>query len=169
MESALGLLGVTKFHRLNFPDNALDSVPLLEVVQALENLCAGWTPPSIVMTHHPGDLNVDHQIANRAVHTLFRPQPGQMLKPRIILSFEVLSSTGWFGASGSVFVPNFFQDVSETLHRKLEALEAYATEMRPWPHARSLKAVEHLARFRGALVGLDAAEAFVIERMIQAT
>jgi hypothetical protein len=36
--------------------------------------------------------------------------------------------------------------------------------MRQWPHARSLKAVEHLARFRGATVGVEAAEAFVLGR-----
>ena len=44
---------------------------------------------------------------------------------------------------------------------------AYATEMRPWPHARSLEALEHLARWRGAQVGVEAAEAFCLLRELR--
>jgi hypothetical protein len=36
--------------------------------------------------------------------------------------------------------------------------------MRPYPHARSIKAVEHLARWRGASVGVEAAEGFMLGR-----
>jgi hypothetical protein len=36
--------------------------------------------------------------------------------------------------------------------------------MRDWPHSRSLEAVEHLARWRGAQVGVQAAEAFCLLR-----
>jgi hypothetical protein len=45
-------------------------------------------------------------------------------------------------------------------------LEAYADEMRPWPHARSISALEHLARWRGAQVGVEAAEAFGLLRQL---
>ena len=47
-----------------------------------------------------------------------------------------------------------------------EALVAYSSEMRDWPHARSLEAVEHLARWRGAQVGVEAAEAFCLLRQL---
>ncbi|NDC15759.1 MAG: PIG-L family deacetylase, partial [Synechococcaceae bacterium WB9_2_170] len=47
-----------------------------------------------------------------------------------------------------------------------QALEAYAAEMRPWPHARSIAALEHLARWRGAQVGVEAAEAFCLLRQL---
>ena len=49
---------------------------------------------------------------------------------------------------------------------KREALAAYASEMRPWPHARSLEALEYLARWRGAQVGVEAAEAFCLLRQL---
>jgi LmbE family N-acetylglucosaminyl deacetylase len=64
-------------------------------------------------------------------------------------------------------VPNWFEDITETLPQKLKALEAYATEMRDWPHTRSIKAVEHRARWRGATVGVEAAEAFMVARCIR--
>lgn len=164
---ALAELGVEDFACLDLPDNALDTVPLLEVVRAIAVFGEGRSLPDVIYTHHGGDLNVDHQIALRAVLTRFRPQPGEP-GPEQILSFEVPSSTGWFGSSSaSAFVPNLYSDISMTWEAKRHALEAYAEEMRPWPHARSLAGVEHLARLRGATVGVDAAEAFVVERIVR--
>jgi len=167
MKQAMDILGVRRHQLQDFPDNALDTVPLLAIVKAIESFCRDWGQPHIVYTHYHGDLNVDHQLAHRATMTCFRPQAQTATHPSMILSFEVLSSTGWLGSAAAVgFQPNYFRDITKTLERKLEALRAYAQEMRPWPHARSLKAVEHLARYRGASVGLDAAEGFMVERIV---
>ena len=164
---AMKILGVCSYTRLEFPDNALDTVSLLSIAKAVEAFCEKWGCPDIVYTHHPGDLNIDHQLAHRAVMTTFRPQPSQCGCPAQILSFEVLSSTGWRGSTGAIgFLPNYYVDISSTLERKLQALNAYSQELRAWPHARSAQATEHLARFRGAIAGLEAAEAFCVERII---
>jgi len=162
---ALEILGCTTFERFDFPDNALDSVPLLTVTKKIEEFCNGWGIPSTVYTHHPQDLNIDHRIVHSATLVAFRPQPSASRLPGTILSFEVPSSTGWFG-SAPAFQPNYFSDITSHLSTKLLALEAYSEEMRPWPHARSLRAVEALAHTRGSAVGVEAAEAFVVERII---
>lgn len=146
----------------DFPDNRLDTVSLLDVVQAVEQVVAK-SAPDIVYTHHGGDLNVDHRVVHQAVLTAMRPLPGT--KYRQIFAFEVSSSTEW--AAGDAFRPNHFVNVAATLERKIAALEAYAEEMRPFPHARSLEAVRALAAWRGAAAGLHAAEAFVTLRSIQ--
>ena len=92
--------------------------------------------PQVIVTHHGCDLNVDHQIVHQAVITACRPQPGYPV--RRILSFEVSSATEWQSTTaGNTFVPNWFEDVSGTINRKLQALEVYFAEMRPWPHSRS--------------------------------
>jgi hypothetical protein len=39
--------------------------------------------------------------------------------------------------------------------------------MRPFPHARSVKALEYLAKWRGASIGCDAAEGFMLGRQIK--
>ena len=57
-------------------------------------------------------------------------------------------------------------DITETLALKLDALRCYASEIRDWPHPRSYEAVEHLARWRGATVGAQAAEGFMLGRVI---
>ncbi len=62
----------------------------------------------------------------------------------------------------SAFLPNRFVDISSTLDTKLRALRAYALEMRTFPHARSIEAVQALATWRGATVGVAAGEAFML-------
>jgi LmbE family N-acetylglucosaminyl deacetylase len=142
----------------------MDSVDLLDVVKSVEEIIEKLQP-EVVVTHHAGDLNIDHQITHQAVITACRPQPEQTVKR--ILSFEVPSATEWQSPdSGCPFVPNWFEDITDALPMKMKALEAYQSEMRPWPHARSIKALEHLARWRGASVGVEAAEAFMLVRNI---
>lgn len=164
-ESAAKTLGAKSVAFDDLPDNQLDSVPLLQITQRVEALIEAYRPDTL-MTHHAGDLNIDHRRVHQAVMTACRPQPGHSV--RTILCFEVASSTEWQPpGSGAPFAPDWFVDISTTLPRKLAALDAYAAEMRDWPHPRSRAGVEHLARWRGATVGCDAAEAFMLARHIQ--
>ena len=163
-EKACAILGAASTFFGDFPDNQMDTVALLSVVKSIEALIARHRPDT-VFTHHAGDVNVDHRRVQEAVVAACRPQPGHCVK--LLLSFEVASSTEWQPpASATVFAPNWFIDISGTLDRKLEALDAYSSEMRAWPHPRSREAVTHLARWRGASVGVEAAEAFVLGRLI---
>jgi LmbE family N-acetylglucosaminyl deacetylase len=94
-----------------------------------------------------------------------RPQPGHPVQE--LLFFEVPSSTEWRPpGSAEPFSPNWFVDISRTLETKLKALRAYETELRAFPHPRSLKGVTALAQWRGATVGVEAAEAFVLGRKL---
>ena len=159
------ILGVASVELLDYPDNRMDSVDFLDVVKSVEEHI-DKNKPDVVVTHHSGDLNIDHQITQQAVMVACRPQPGHLVKR--ILSFEVQSATEWQSPDyGRPFVPNWFEDISDTLGMKIKAMEAYESEMRPWPHARSIKAVEHLARWRGASAGCEATEAFMLVRNIK--
>jgi LmbE family N-acetylglucosaminyl deacetylase len=74
----------------------------------------------------------------------------------------VPSSTEWAFGSLVPFRPTVFVDVSRTLDAKLDALGMYEAELREFPHARSVEAVEHAARRWGSTVGVEAAEAFEV-------
>jgi LmbE family N-acetylglucosaminyl deacetylase len=161
--SACRELGASAPRFIGLPDNRMDSIDLLDVVQMLERALSELHPETIY-THHGGDLNIDHHVTYRAAMTACRPTPAQTVTT--ILTFEVPSSTDWSGSLQAVFRPNHFVDVEPFLHRKLRALDLYAEEMRPFPHSRSLEAVRALATWRGASVGLRAAEAFQIERQL---
>ena len=163
-QKASNLLGVNSVKLLNYPDNRMDSVNILEIIKTIEKYIELYNPHTVI-THHYGDLNIDHKIIHQAVITACRPEPGSNVKR--ILSFEIPSSTEWQAPIASkAFIPNCYENVADTITKKTKALEAYKDEMRDWPHARSLKAVEHLARWRGASVGLEAAEAFFVLREI---
>ena len=162
--TALDILGVRSVSFGEFPDNRMDEVARLDAARAVEALVLDHRP-SLVLTHHAGDLNVDHRRVHEAVATACRPQPGHPVGT--ILCFEVASSTGWqlAGSSGE-FAPSWFVDVTPYTDLKMRALRAYDQEMRDWPHARSHDAIEHLQRWRGATIGVAAAEAFVLGRHV---
>jgi LmbE family N-acetylglucosaminyl deacetylase len=158
------ILGARKPQFLNFADNRMDEKPLLEIVHGLERAVAKLKP-DVVYTHHRSDLNIDHRITHDAVLTTFRPLPGASVKA--IYSFEVPSSTEWAAPSaGDAFVPALFVDTAPFQAIKTKALNCYIKEMRPFPHPRSLQAIEALGRWRGASVGLKAAEAFMVVRLL---
>jgi len=145
---------------LGLLDNRLDSVDLLDIVQAIEEQ-ARSIQPEIIYTHHGSDLNLDHHVVNRAAITAFRPLPGHTI--RAIYAYETLSSTEWgTGSTGPAFRPQHFVDITETLDTKMKALDCYQMEMRAFPHPRSNEAVTSLAKLRGSHAGVLAAEAFEV-------
>jgi len=161
---AQSILGISFSQSLELPDNKMDSVPLLEIVQKLE-LILEEILPSVIYTHHHGDLNIDHRLTHAAVMTACRPTPDSSV--REIYGFEVLSSTEWATQQTLPFLPYCFVDITQQLRTKLDALKAYAEEMRKPPHSRSVAHVEVLAHHRGYSIGVDAAEAFEVYRIIR--
>lgn len=159
------ILGSASLELLDFADNRMDSYDRLDIVKAVEQFIDRYKP-TVVFTHHLSDVNVDHRRVHEAVITACRPIPGYSVKK--ILFFEVASSTEWRPAYSVLpFIPNYFINISHFLDKKMQALQAYSSEMRVFPHARSLEALEHLAKWRGASVGVIAAEGFVLGRGVE--
>lgn len=162
--TAAGVLGVASIAFMRLPDNRLDSVSRLELTMLVEQSLVEIQPQT-VYTHHCGDLNVDHRRVHDAVTTACRPKDES--QPDTLLFFETPSSTEWQTAgSGPAFAPNVYVDISSVQAQKRKALMAYEAELRPWPHPRSLEAVDALARWRGATVGVALAEAFMLGRKL---
>jgi LmbE family N-acetylglucosaminyl deacetylase len=163
-DCAHAILGIEKAYYLALPDNRLDSLALLDIVQPLE-VVLREIQPQVVYTHHHGDLNVDHRITQQAVMIACRPQPGFCV--REIYTFEIMSSTEWATPNHNPFLPSYYVDIGEYLESKLNALRAYQLEMRDAPHSRSIEHIEQLARHRGLSVGYHAAEAFSVVRIVR--
>ena len=159
------VLGARETTLLGFPDNRFDSVPLLDLVKAIERAIRRLQP-TVIYTQHGGDLNIDHELTFRAVLTATRPLAGNTV--REVLAFEVGSSTEWaFQRLHPVFRPNVFVDITATLEQKILALRSYASEMRPFPHPRSIEALRAQATRWGSTAGLMAAEAFELIRAVR--
>ena len=120
----------------------------------------------IVYTHSGADLNVDHRVVSNAVLTAFRPQPNEKCKE--LRLFEVASATDYGNpAITGSFSPNLFLNISNEWSSKVRALEAYNAEMRDYPHSRSIKGIQNLAKLRGNQVGYELAEAFEVIRKLE--
>tara|TARA_B100002019_G_scaffold287817_1_gene300413 strand:- start:1904 stop:2590 length:687 start_codon:yes stop_codon:yes gene_type:complete len=148
----------------NFPDNKMDSVPLLKIVKKLEKII-DKEQPEIIFTHYSECLNIDHKITSQAVMTACRPLKNCSVKK--ILSFEILSSTEWAKFKNKTFEPNYFIDVSSTIKGKLKAMKFYRRELKKYPHSRSLVAIKSLASFRGVSCGVEFAEGFYLNRFVE--
>ena len=148
-------------HDENFPDNQLDTVPLISVIQLIEKV-KKEVKPTIVYTHADSDLNVDHRIVSAATQTVFRPIFGEICKK--IYAFEVPSSTDY---SIKQFEPNYFVNINKEWIKKISALKAYGNEVLKTKTSRSLMGLKTNAALRGYMSGQKFAEAFRIIRELK--
>ena len=163
---ACDVLGVENLVLVGLPDQRLDTLSLLDVIAPIEQ-CIADLQPDVVLTHFGGDVNEDHRLVSRATMVATRPVAGCSVSK--VCAYEVPSSTDWAPpVPGSVFAPNLFVDIAGTLETKLTAMKAYAetfrSEVRPYPHPRSLEALTAYARRHGVVSGLHAAEPFMLLR-----
>jgi LmbE family N-acetylglucosaminyl deacetylase len=161
---ASAMLGTEIVQWGDFPDNAMDTVPLIEVVRQVESAVLS-TSPSVVMTHWHGDLNIDHQIVARAVVTATRPQSSSTVDR--VLAFEIPSSTEWAFGLPTPFTPNTFVVIDDVFEPKMAALDCYGAELREGPHPRSRDSITASARRHGHAVGCSYAEALVLIRAVE--
>lgn len=159
---ASGVLGVHNVDFFGLKDNRMDSYELLDIVKIIEKKVTEFQP-SIIYTHHRGDLNIDHQITHDAVITACRPIQGNSV--RKILTFETLSSSEWNSPNtSSQFTPQVFVNIESQWEKKVAALRVYKTEIKDFPHPRSIAAIEALAKLRGSAQNFRLAEAFMLVR-----
>ena len=161
-EASAKVLGLTSLSMRRLPDQRLDTTPLLEVTQTVEELVRELRPTT-VYTHWPHDVNADHGVVARAAWTACRPYSAPFVHR--IAAFETPSSSEWaWPLTETAFSPQLYVDVSETLERKLEALGCYGSELRDYPHPRSEQALRERAAYWGSHVGVPFAEPFVLLR-----
>lgn len=159
-------LGVNDIEIKKLNCGRFDKYPFLDIVNLIREKVRSFRP-DVVFTQHYGDYNPDHKIVYDATLFACRPNIGEFY-PKEIYCYEVLSSTERaFQNPHFIFCPSVFIDVKETIHEKLNAMSRYTSEINPYPHPRSLEAIEILAKKRGNEVGLEFAEAFQLIRSIK--
>ncbi|MFH1898218.1 MAG: PIG-L deacetylase family protein [Candidatus Desantisbacteria bacterium] len=160
------VMGVIQVHFCDMPDQKMDGIPLLDVIQPIE-LLIKQIEPEIIYVHHHGDVNQDHRVVFEAAMVAARPVKESSI--RKILCYETPSSTEWVPPFPSrVFIPNVFVDIKDTIEQKLEAFQCYESELRKFPHPRSLEVLRNNAKQWGSKVGLEYAEAFELIRWLKA-
>ncbi len=119
--------------------------------------------PNIAFIPHVGDMHVDHGETAQAAMVALRPMGNPQLNA--IYTYETLSETEWnIPSTTNAFIPNVWSDISESYERKIEAMKCFSSQLRPFPHPRSLEAIEALAKLRGSTIGVNYAESFICIR-----
>ena len=150
------ILGISNYTFLDFPDMKLDSIPHLEINRELEKIIKKINP-KIIYTLSKNDINKDHKEVYESTLVVTRPQSSNVKQ---VFSYETT------GMTISQFSPTVFEDISKEFKYKIKSFKMYKSELRPFPHSRSLKAIENLAIQRGVESGTKKAEAFELIRFI---
>lgn len=159
---ATDVLGVKKIFFGDLPDMRLDNIDHIEVNNVIENVVKEIEPEA-VYTHFYGDVNLDHQCVYKSTLVAVRPLPGQSVKE--VYCYSVPSSTEWTaGTSSTTFMPNVYVDISNYAEKKYAAFAEYKTEVREFPHPRSVEHMKALDTAVGLQVGLGRSESFMLLR-----
>ncbi len=159
-------LSVKKTIFLDFPTVKLDIIPQKKLNDSISK-CVQKINPEIIFIPFYGDINKDHKLVFESSLVAVRPKPQSQIKK--VFCYEVLSETEWAKPAQKiedVFVPNFYEDISDFLDDKLKAMECYKSELKDYPHPRSLRGIKVLAQKRGTECGTKAAEAFMLLREV---
>jgi N-acetylglucosamine malate deacetylase 1 len=163
-KAAHAILGITNTLYLEFPAAELDKVAHREMNAEVGRIVRELRPDALFLPF-TGDIHQDHQSVFNSALVAARPIDDCPVKR--IYAYETLSETNWnapYLTPG--FLPNVFVEITGQLERKLQAMQAYASQVKAPPHERSVEALRALATLRGATVSLPAAEAFVLVRDI---
>lgn len=165
LNSSSDYLGIGKKFEYTFPNIEMNTVPHLQLVQAIEKAILD-SQPDIVITHHPADTNNDHLQTSMACQEAIRLAQRRPEVKRIneVWYMEVPSCSEWaINSAMTKFIPNCYVELGdECIEAKVKALSMYRGVMRPYPHPRSDEYLKGLAAVRGSEWGLKYAEAFQI-------
>lgn len=157
-EQAGQVLGVERVIMLNFPDQKLDTFTLCDIMAPIEKVVQELNP-HVVYCQYGGDINYDHEVLFKALSVAVRPTSECF---EAVFAFDTASSTEW--AYPRSFVPDTWVDISRTLEQKLEAFKCYDSELRDYPHPRSVEGLKYKAHAWGNQCCMDAAEVFMTVR-----
>lgn len=159
------MLGVKETIFLDFPAVMLETVPRYEFNGKIAEVVQRINPDEVYIPHR-GDMQIDHQMVVDAAMVALRPRGKNY--PKRVYAYETLSETGWnIPNTMNEFIPTVYEDITEEFELKLKAMDIFKSQLAPFPAARSIGAIEALAKYRGSMVSVLAAEAFSLIREVK--
>ncbi|MHC4617647.1 MAG: PIG-L deacetylase family protein [Planctomycetota bacterium] len=156
-------LGVKSLRFMDLPVTKLNQIPKHKLNRKFEQLIDEELPELVFLPFF-SDLQEDHRQVFDACMVALRPLLSRK-HVKQILCYETVSETHWSAANiEPYFQPQVWVDISNHLSAKMEAMRKYNSQLQPEPNARSLEAISSLAKWRGSMVGMHAAECFVVVR-----
>lgn len=149
-------------HHLELPTTQLDAIPMAAIVEKMSVVFKA-VEPEVVYLPYRHDVHTDHAVvfdAAVACTKWFRYP-----SVRRVLVYETLSESDFvLNPDVAGFRPNVFVDITDYVDVKIDIMRIFESEIGVHPFPRSERAIRALADVRGAAVGYDAAEAFILLR-----
>lgn len=163
---AMDVLGVHQTILHDLPTTMLDAMPQ-HVVNAVAAKTLDQVKPDLILLPFEHDLHRDHESLNYAFRVALRPHLPANRKPHAVLAYETATETHLQSPHlKPSFEPHLWVDISEHIETKIEALSKFQSQMTPAPALRSLETLRALATWRGAQIGVSAAESFMALRLV---
>jgi LmbE family N-acetylglucosaminyl deacetylase len=156
------ILGVKQAIFLGLPVVGLKETPTVdmngEMLKVVEEI-----KPEMAFIPHKGDMHIDHAVVAKSAMVALRPVNNPQLKS--IYTYETLSETEWnIPSVENAFIPNVWSDITGTIEMKLKAMSCFKSQIKEFPHPRSLEGIEALSKVRGSTICVRNAESFMLIR-----
>lgn len=168
-KAAMKILGVPEENIIfeDLPNVMVSDIPMYKVNQVVHSVVFN-VKPDIMYIPFMNDLHKDHRTIVYAAQVAARTVTEVGRKIKEIYMYETLSETHWnMDHVEGGFLPNVYNDITGLLELKLDAVAAYRSQLKSYPDVRSIKAIEALSIFRGAVMGMREAEAFMLVRCLK--
>ena len=158
---AFSVLGVNSYEFMEIPATQVHNIPVATLNKGITDFIMK-NSPEMVLLPFP-DRHIDHRTIFDA--SVVSCRPNRKGAPKFVFAYETLSETHWnVPGIEPHFAPEVFFDISNTLSKKIQALNCYQSQIKN-NTSRSVEAVEALAKFRGSQNGFEYAEAFKVVRI----
>lgn len=145
-------------YRLNYPTMSLSSSVLNTLIKDISRVFLEFKP-EVIYVMNRSDAHSDHRIVFDATMACTKSFRYPFIKR--VLMYECISETEFAPVlHEKVFLPNCYVDISKFIEKKLEIMQIFGSEIGDHPFPRSLQNIRSLASYRGAIAGVEYAEAF---------
>lgn len=151
------------YYNLKLKPSGMDSYTEDELLQKISNVVNEIKPTVIILPYYR-DVHSDHRITFDLCYSCTKNFRYPFIKK--ILMMETPSETD-FTMADDTFRPNYYVDISDYINKKVDIAKVYEGEILVHPFPRSEKNIRAYGTIRGAAIGVDSAEAFMLLKAIE--
>lgn len=157
------LLNFKKVLCLGYPPASLENQKRSLMISKIKLILDNLKPEEIFIPHY-SDIHSDHRVTYEIISSCTKNFRASYIKR--ILCYQTISETNFNLKKKQQFFPNYYEDISKFIKKKLNILDIYKSEIQRFPFPRSKKVVLSLANLRGSEINKKAAEAFEVMKWI---
>ena len=166
IDTVANLYQFKDFFTLDFITSQLDDTKQGMLIQKIANIIDKVNATDVYLPFL-GDVHSDHSVVYKASISASKSFRHRSVKR--LLCYETLSETNFNPApalQGGGYFPNIYEDITDTLDKKINAMKIYKSEWSEHPFPRSEESLKALAILRGSECGCKFAESFMLLKEI---